>query len=101
MRHVRDCQKLSETEMKRLYYTCIVLVLLEIQLNNFYSHPLDVCDAIIADNDVVLWKVCHSVQLSELRRFKFSCQNCNMFLPNTKCGMKRCPSLVDTNDGLQ
>ena len=64
----------NSQKLKRLFYTCIVLVLLEIQLNNFYSHPVDVCDAIIADNDVVLWKVCHSVQLSEPRRFKFSCQ---------------------------
>ena len=36
------CQGLSETlrNSKRLYCTCIVLQLLEIHLNNFYSHPV-------------------------------------------------------------
>ena len=39
---------------------------------------------LITDNDVVL------LQLSELRRFKSSCENCKKLLHNTKCGMKWC-----------
>ena len=39
---VRHCQGLSETlrNWKRVYYTCVILALLEIHLNTVYSHPV-------------------------------------------------------------